>query len=51
MTHHAPVIAVPGTELNELRSRLLNTRWPTPWPTTGWEAGTDSGELRRLVTY
>ncbi|MEW9522104.1 epoxide hydrolase N-terminal domain-containing protein [Streptomyces tubercidicus] len=34
-----------------LRSRLLNTRWPTPWPATGWEAGTDSGELRRLVTY
>ncbi|MET7313374.1 MULTISPECIES: epoxide hydrolase family protein [unclassified Streptomyces] len=51
MTHHAPAIAVPEAELNELRSRLLNTRWPTPWPATGWEAGTDSGELRRLVTY
>jgi pimeloyl-ACP methyl ester carboxylesterase len=51
MTRHAPMIAVPGAELNELRSRLLNTRWPTPWPATGWEAGTDSGELRRLVTY
>lgn len=51
MTRHAPVITVPETELHELRSRLLNTRWPTPWPETGWEAGTDSGELRRLVTY
>ncbi|MGW7574877.1 epoxide hydrolase family protein [Streptomyces sp. NPDC054765] len=51
MPRHAPVIAVPEAELNELRSRLLNTRWPTPWPATGWEAGTDSGELRRLVTY
>ncbi|MFJ8749952.1 epoxide hydrolase N-terminal domain-containing protein [Streptomyces sp. NPDC102441] len=51
MTHRAPAIAVPDAELNELRSRLLNTRWPTPWPTTGREAGTDPGELRSLVTY
>lgn len=51
MTHHMPMITVPDTELNELRSRLLNTRWPTPWPTTDWEPGTESGELRRLVTY
>ncbi|MYZ40482.1 epoxide hydrolase [Streptomyces sp. SID4917] len=43
------MITVTDTELNELRSRLLSTRWPTPWPVGGWDAGTDAGELRRLV--
>ncbi|GAA1235270.1 epoxide hydrolase [Kitasatospora nipponensis] len=51
MTRHTPVIAVPEAELDELRSRLLRTRWPAPWPATGWEAGTDPGELQRLVTH
>ncbi|MFE3741339.1 epoxide hydrolase family protein [Streptomyces sp. NPDC059134] len=51
MTHPTPLIAVPEAEWEELRSRLRNTRWPTPWPTGGWEAGTDPGELRRLVTH
>ncbi|MFJ7999211.1 epoxide hydrolase family protein [Streptomyces sp. NPDC096310] len=51
MTHPTPMIAVPEAELDELRSRLLHTRWPTPWPTGDWEAGTDPGELRRLVTH
>lgn len=46
-----PMIAVPDAELTELRSRLLNTRWPTPWPISGWDAGTDPDELRRLVGY
>ncbi|WP_207944701.1 epoxide hydrolase family protein [Actinomadura rubrisoli] len=45
------VITVPEAELDELRSRLLRTRWPIPWPVGGWEAGTDVGELRRLVDY
>jgi pimeloyl-ACP methyl ester carboxylesterase len=45
------VLAVTDAELAELRSRLLGTRWPTPWPTCGWDTGTDSGELRRLVAY
>ncbi|MBB5085078.1 epoxide hydrolase family protein [Nonomuraea endophytica] len=44
------MIAVTDGELDELRSRLRHTRWPTPWPTGAWEAGTDPGELRRLVT-
>ncbi|WP_198533280.1 epoxide hydrolase family protein [Streptomyces sp. AcH 505] len=59
MTSQPPLLAVPDAELADLRARLRNTRWPTPWPTTaagtepapgtGWEAGTDAGELRRLV--
>lgn len=45
------MISVTDTELDELRARLLNTRWPTAWPLSGWDAGTEAGELRRLVEY
>ncbi|MWK40642.1 alpha/beta fold hydrolase [Actinomadura sp. J1-007] len=45
------MIDVPDAELDELRSRLLRTRWPAPWPVGGWEAGADAGELRRLAAY
>jgi p-hydroxybenzoate 3-monooxygenase len=45
------MLAVSDDDLQDLRSRLRRTRWPTPWPGTGWEAGTDSAELRRLVEY
>ncbi|MEU7593045.1 hypothetical protein AB0B79_08410 [Streptomyces sp. NPDC039022] len=55
MTRHTPIrppmLAVTEAELDDLRSRLLHTRWPTPWPTDEGEAGTDPGELRRLVTH
>ena len=46
-----PLIAVSDAHLEDLRARLRATRWPTPWPLEGWQAGTDSGELRRLVEY
>lgn len=45
------MISVTDAELDELRTRLLATRWPTSWPLAGWEAGTEAGELRRLVEY
>ncbi|HEX6448913.1 MAG TPA: epoxide hydrolase [Trebonia sp.] len=55
MTRGPSELRVPDADLDELRSRLRRTRWPEPWPPqdagSGWEAGTDSGELRRLVTY
>ncbi|GAA4602315.1 epoxide hydrolase [Actinoallomurus liliacearum] len=51
MSRTAPLLAVTDAELNDLRSRLLGTRWPPAWPTSGWGAGTDAGELRRLVAY
>jgi pimeloyl-ACP methyl ester carboxylesterase len=51
VTEHRPMLAVTDAELDELRSRLLATRWPTPWPTTDWDAGTDQVELRRLVAH
>ncbi|MGW5740594.1 epoxide hydrolase family protein [Amycolatopsis sp. NPDC003861] len=46
-----PVLAVSDAELGELRTRLAGTRWPAPWPVTGRSAGTDPGELRRLVAH
>jgi pimeloyl-ACP methyl ester carboxylesterase len=46
-----PVLAVTDAELGELRTRLAGTRWPAPWPVTGWAAGTDPVELRRLVAH
>ena len=45
-----PVIAVPQSELDDLRARLAHTRWPTTWPGTE-NTGTDAGELRRLAEY
>ena len=46
-----PVLSVTDADLAELRSRLARTRWPTPWPMTGWDAGTDPVELKRLVDH
>ncbi len=45
------MISVTDAELDDLRARLQATRWPTPWPLDGWEAGTDEHTLRRLVEY
>ena len=51
MPNQQPVIAVPESEVNRLRARLLETRWPTRWPLSGWGAGADVDELQRLVDY
>jgi pimeloyl-ACP methyl ester carboxylesterase len=50
------MLQVPEADLEELRSRLRGARWPRPWPArqdagSGWQAGTNAGELRRLVRY
>ena len=42
---------VSEAELDDLRARLRGTRWATPWPLSGWDAGVDGGELRRLADY
>lgn len=49
MTENQPVLHVPETEITDLRDRLRRTRWATPWPIDGWEAGADASVLRRLV--
>lgn len=51
MAETQPLIEVPDEKLADLRQRLLNARWPDPWPLDGWDAGTDRNELRRLVDY
>jgi pimeloyl-ACP methyl ester carboxylesterase len=48
---HQPVIAVSDADIDDLRARLHATRWPTAWPLDAWQAGADSGELRRLAQY
>ncbi|WP_207400718.1 epoxide hydrolase family protein [Actinomadura roseirufa] len=51
MARTASLLTVPDAEVEELRTRLSRTRWPTPLPVGAWEAGTDTGELRRLVHH
>lgn len=51
MSSTQPVIRVSDEELAELRDRLRATRWPRRWPLSGWDAGTDADELRRLARY
>jgi pimeloyl-ACP methyl ester carboxylesterase len=50
-TKEKPMMDVSDADLDDLRARLRNTRWATPWPVSGWDAGTDGAELRRLVDY
>jgi pimeloyl-ACP methyl ester carboxylesterase len=45
------MLDVPDADLDDLRARLRGTRWATPWPVDGWDAGTDGAALRRLVDY
>lgn len=44
-------VEVSDADLADLRSRLLRTRWATPWPADTRDLGADSGQLRRLVDY
>jgi hypothetical protein len=44
-------IHVPDEVLDDLRSRLLRTRWPDQIPGIGWEQGTELGWLQRLTSY
>lgn len=43
------LLDVRDTDLAELRDRLRRTRWPARWPGAGWEVGTDTDTVRRLV--
>ena len=51
MIDQAPLLQVSAADLDDLRRRLRTTRWPAEWPVEPWAAGTDPGELRRLVDY
>jgi len=44
-------VAVPDDVLDDLRYRLLRTRWPAEVAGVGWSRGTDAAYLRDLVGY
>ncbi|HST67609.1 MAG TPA: epoxide hydrolase, partial [Mycobacteriales bacterium] len=44
-------IDVPDAVLDDLRDRLLRTRWPAEIKGVGWDRGTDPAYLRDLVAY
>lgn len=44
-------LAIPETELEDLRARLARTRFPDRTPGEPWAYGTDPDYLRELVTY
>ncbi len=44
-------IEVPDDQLNELRSRLRASRWPTPVMGASWDDGTDLALMKRLANY
>ena len=51
MQSSPPLLRVPDAQLEDLARRLRESRWPARWPLTGWSAGTDPDELRRLAGY
>jgi len=46
MTIHPYTIAIPQTDLDDLRERLARTRWPAELPGVGWSRGVPVGYLK-----
>ncbi|GAA3141667.1 epoxide hydrolase [Planomonospora alba] len=44
-------IDIPQAQLDDLRARLANTRWPDELPGVGWSRGVPVGYLRELAEY
>lgn len=44
-------IDIPQVELDDLRSRLLNTRWPAEPRVDDWSRGVPVGYLKELADY
>ncbi|HEY2203907.1 MAG TPA: epoxide hydrolase [Pseudonocardia sp.] len=44
-------LAVPESELDDLRDRLDRTRWPDELPDAGWDHGVPLAHLRELAGY
>ncbi|MEV0297180.1 epoxide hydrolase family protein [Nocardia sp. NPDC050710] len=44
-------IDIPQQQLDDLRNRLDNARWPAPLPGDGWDTGVPTTWLRELVDY
>src|SRR5262245_53719608 len=56
-SHHSAVtmepfrIAVPESEVDDLRRRLRDARWPAQGPGSGWTYGADLSAMRGLAEY
>lgn len=44
-------VAVPQPDLDDLRQRIRDTRWPEPATVSGWEQGVPLEDLRRLAEH
>lgn len=44
-------VSIPQETLDDLRTRLANTRWPDEVSGAGWDYGTNLGYLKELVGY
>ncbi|MFT4518605.1 MAG: pimeloyl-ACP methyl ester carboxylesterase [Halioglobus sp.] len=44
-------IDIAATQLDDLKTRLANTRWPDPQPMAGWEQGIPLDYSRELADY
>jgi epoxide hydrolase len=44
-------IAVPQADLDDLRARLVRTRWPDELPGVGWSRGVPLGYLKELAAH
>src|SRR5260221_2880019 len=44
-------IAIPQSDLDDLRDRLAGTRWPDELPGVGWSRGVPLGYLKELAEY
>ena len=52
MTHPEPFpLRVPDAELDDLRRRLANSRWPAEIDGAAWDYGTDQSFLRSVVEH
>lgn len=44
-------VAVPETVLDDLHTRLANTRWPDEPDDAGWDYGANLGYMKQLIAY
>jgi pimeloyl-ACP methyl ester carboxylesterase len=56
MTNHQPDlrpfrIDIPQSQLDDLKTRLANTRWPEELPGVGWSRGVPVGYLQEVADY
>ena len=44
-------LAVPQSDLDDLKDRLRRTRWPQSFDEQGWDYGTNTAYMKELVDY